>query len=87
MSETVVIRPVRLSDAAAVAEIYWPFVSETSISFEIDPPSATEFSQRIERTTPDYPWFVPIGIFPAVGFKFDRWHDVAWFHLPVGVGN
>lgn len=24
--------------------------------------------------------FEPIGTFPRVGFKFDRWHDVAWFH-------
>lgn len=31
--------------------------------------------------------FSPIGTFPAVGRKFDKWHDVAWFyrrlrHLP-----
>ncbi|MBX3373939.1 MAG: hypothetical protein KF817_08890 [Phycisphaeraceae bacterium] len=24
--------------------------------------------------------FVPIGVFPAVGWKSGRWHDVAWFH-------
>jgi L-amino acid N-acyltransferase YncA len=24
--------------------------------------------------------FRPIGVFPAVGRKFDRWHDVGWFH-------
>ena len=24
--------------------------------------------------------FSPIGIFPAVGRKFDKWHDVAWFY-------
>ena len=23
--------------------------------------------------------FAPIGVFEAVGFKFGRWHDVAWF--------
>ena len=23
--------------------------------------------------------FRPIGVFPAVGRKFGRWHDVAWF--------
>jgi len=27
--------------------------------------------------------FQPIGSFPRVGYKFDRWHDVAWFHLPL----
>lgn len=24
--------------------------------------------------------FTPIGVFPAVGWKFGRWHDVAWWH-------
>lgn len=27
--------------------------------------------------------FQPIGSFPRVGYKFERWHDVAWFHLPL----
>lgn len=27
--------------------------------------------------------FESIGIFPNVGFKFDRWHDVAWFYRPL----
>ena len=25
--------------------------------------------------------FAPIGVFRRIGFKFDRWHDVAWLHL------
>ncbi len=25
--------------------------------------------------------FKPIGVYRRVGFKFDRWHDVAWLHL------
>lgn len=164
MNEDLLIRPVRIADAAAIAEIYWPFVTETAISFEIDPPTANEFAERIERTTSDYPWLVAaiegmpvgyayatahraraayrfsvetsvyvdsryhrrgiarqlydalfaelvtrqfcnayagitlpneasqqfhlefgfrsIGVFPNVGFKFERWHDVAWFHRP-----
>lgn len=27
--------------------------------------------------------FQPIGVFPAVGRKFGRWHDVAWWHRPL----
>jgi L-amino acid N-acyltransferase YncA len=25
--------------------------------------------------------FVPVGVFSRIGFKFDRWHDVAWLYL------
>jgi phosphinothricin acetyltransferase len=25
--------------------------------------------------------FEPIGVYRRVGFKFDRWHDVAWLHF------
>ena len=25
--------------------------------------------------------FVPVGVFSRIGFKFDRWHDVAWLQL------
>ena len=24
--------------------------------------------------------YVPIGVFPAVGYKFRQWHDVGWWH-------
>jgi L-amino acid N-acyltransferase YncA len=27
--------------------------------------------------------FEPIGLFPRIGRKFDRWHDVAWLYRPV----
>ena len=29
--------------------------------------------------------FRHIGTFPSVGFKFGRWHDVAWFHRSLRV--
>ena len=25
--------------------------------------------------------FRPVGVYPRIGFKFGRWHDVAWFQL------
>jgi L-amino acid N-acyltransferase YncA len=30
--------------------------------------------------------FAPIGVFPRVGRKFGRWHDVAWYHRPLREG-
>lgn len=33
------IRPVQLSDAAAIRAIYQPYVTETAITFEVDVPT------------------------------------------------
>ncbi|MBC8351547.1 MAG: N-acetyltransferase [Planctomycetes bacterium] len=27
--------------------------------------------------------FEPIGVFPRVGYKFGKWHDVAWLYRPI----
>jgi phosphinothricin acetyltransferase len=44
------VRPARVSDAAAVREIYRPFVESTAVSFEVDVPSVEDFAARIEAT-------------------------------------
>ena len=31
--------------------------------------------------------FVPVGTFRRVGWKHDRWHDVAWMQCDLGVGD
>lgn len=31
--------------------------------------------------------FTYIGTFPHVGFKFDRWHDVGWWYLPINASK
>jgi phosphinothricin acetyltransferase len=31
--------------------------------------------------------FEPVGTYRAVGWKDDRWHDVAWFQRPLGSGG
>jgi L-amino acid N-acyltransferase YncA len=45
-------------DAAACAAIYAPFVSDTVISLEERPPTAAEFTERIERICLAHPWLV-----------------------------
>ena len=45
-------------DAAACAAIYAPFVTDSWVSFEEDPPDAEEFARRIASTTERYPWLV-----------------------------
>ena len=50
------IRSARPEDAAAVAAIYDPYVSESTVSFEYDAPSAAEIARRMGELMPHYPW-------------------------------
>lgn len=52
------VRPVAPSDAARLAEIYAPYVTDTAISFEAVPPDAQEFARRIGKTLQTYPYLV-----------------------------
>src|SRR5262245_54900386 len=160
------IRMADAGDAAAVAAIYRPYVTDAVTSFETDPPGAAEMRARIETVLVHAPWlvctgdggevigyayagrdreraayqwsvdvavyihaahhrrgvgralyeklfallkvqgffvahagvtlpnaasvglhesfgFVPVGVYPAVGWKFGAWHDVGWWRLPL----
>lgn len=52
------IRPATAADAPACATIYAPYVTETVITFETDPPSAQQFAQRIADTRRTHEWIV-----------------------------
>lgn len=52
------IRIASVSDAATVAAIYAPYVLETAISFEEDPPSSDEMARRIAATLATHPFVV-----------------------------
>ena len=53
-----VIRIARPSDAAALLEIYAPYVVKTAVSFEYDVPSVEEFARRMEKISEKYPFLV-----------------------------
>jgi L-amino acid N-acyltransferase YncA len=157
------IRPARPSDAPDILAIYAPFVTDTVVSFEFEPPDVEEIRRRVGETLDRWPWLVweqdgsvrgyaygsghraraayqwcvevsvyvhpdtrrsgiarrlyaelfdrlrrqgfynayagitlpneasvgfheamgfqPIGVYPRIGYKFGRWHDVAWWSL------
>ena len=52
------IRRVDVGDAAAVRDIYLPFVSDSATSFEVVPPTVSEMEERIEGLLTQYPWLV-----------------------------
>jgi L-amino acid N-acyltransferase YncA len=45
-------------DAAQIQAIYEPYVIETPITFELDPPSESDMRRRIIETLIQYPWIV-----------------------------
>ena len=53
-----IIRDATHSDAFAIQQIYAPYVIETPISFEIEPPDEAEMLRRMNRVTERFPWLV-----------------------------
>ncbi|MEO9151452.1 MAG: N-acetyltransferase family protein [Lapillicoccus sp.] len=52
------IRPATVADAAAVSAIYAPYVADTSITFELVPPTATQMRDRIATALMAHDWLV-----------------------------
>jgi L-amino acid N-acyltransferase YncA len=52
------IRPATAADATACAEIYAPNVTDSWVSFEIDPPNEAEMAQRIANYSASHGWLV-----------------------------
>lgn len=52
------IRLATPQDAEEILAIYAPFVTDTAVSFELEPPSVQEMQRRIEETLTRYPWLV-----------------------------
>jgi L-amino acid N-acyltransferase YncA len=52
------VRRATTADAAACAAIYAPYVAETAISFEAEPPTAKEMARRIAAALERHDWLV-----------------------------
>ncbi|MBE9137433.1 N-acetyltransferase [Nodosilinea sp. LEGE 07088] len=74
MSSTSIIRLASKSDAAQVQDIYAPFVRDTPISFEAEPPSVKEMQQRIEDTLRQFPWLICEHQAEVVGYVYANSH-------------
>ena len=64
------IRPVQLSDAAAIRAIYQPYVTETAITFEVDVPPVQEFERRITKTLTQFSYLVAEVDGKVVGYAY-----------------
>ena len=58
MNKQVKLRIATVQDAAALLDIYAPYVENTAITFEYTVPSVREFEHRISNTLQTYPYLV-----------------------------
>ena len=54
------IRRAEPDDAEAIQAIYAPIVRDTTISFELEPPTVEEMRARIAPATASLPWLVGV---------------------------
>ena len=63
------------NDARAIADIYAPVVRDTTISFELEPPTVDEMRTRISGTLERLPWLVCLDSDGAVnGYAYASKH-------------
>lgn len=58
MNNNFKIRTIEIKDALATLDIYKPYVQNTGVSFEYEPPTLEEWQTRIKTYTINYPWLV-----------------------------
>ena len=61
-------------DAGACAAIYAPYVTDTVISLEEDPPTTEQFAERIAATTCTHPWLVAEDNAHVIGYAYATRH-------------
>jgi len=87
------VREASEHDAAACAEIYAPYVLDTAITFEIEPPSTVEMAERIAAASRRHAWLVLEDDGRVVGYAYGgpykpraayRWACEVSVYLEVG---
>lgn len=90
---TLLIRAATEHDAVACAAIYAPYVTDTAISFELEPPTATEMAARIDSASRTHAWLVLEDAGRVVGYAYGhafadraayRWTCETSVYLEVG---
>jgi phosphinothricin acetyltransferase len=64
------LRLAEEADAAEIAGIYAHYVSETPITFEVEPPTADEIGNRIRSTSAEYPYIVCVSNDKIIGYAY-----------------
>ena len=64
------VRDASAADAEACAAIYAPYVTDSAITFEIEPPGAAEMAERITRAQSTHAWLVAEDDGRVVGYAY-----------------
>jgi phosphinothricin acetyltransferase len=64
------VRDATVADAAACAAIYAPYVTDTAVTFEAEPPTVAEIATRIERAQRRHAWLVLEEDSAVVGYAY-----------------
>ena len=71
MSEIRAARPI---DAEEIARIYRPYVGDSVVSFELEPPSAEDLAERMAIAGDSFPWLVATGPEGLLGYAYGGLH-------------
>jgi L-amino acid N-acyltransferase YncA len=67
---TLHVRPATAPDAGACVEIYAPYVTGTSITFEVELPTVGEFAKRIADCRATHEWLVATRDGAVIGYAY-----------------
>lgn len=65
-----VIRMAELLDVPGMLEIYAPYITGTSVTFETEVPSTVQFTERVAGYQEQYPWLVCIMNGTVAGYAY-----------------
>jgi len=65
-----IVRDATVEDVPGMLEIYGPIVTDTTISFEFEPPTLEEFTERFRRVTEANPWLVAVQGGSIAGYTY-----------------
>lgn len=64
------VRPAETSDATGILEIYKPYVTDSTVTFEIEVPSLEEMERRITETRKSFPYLVAEQDHQIIGYAY-----------------
>mgnify|MGYP001456777653 CR=1 FL=1 len=70
----IALRNATPADAEPLLAIYHPFVTDTTVSFEVVPPSVDEFRARIQKALNGWAWLVTEVEGVPVGYAYGSLH-------------